>query len=153
MVWVAQALAAAARRVRPPADAHLDPEVLKTGLDLLYEEISNGYYELVGDVVAGEFVGHEEIAHEQRYGYSVVAVEPCRYFVLKRDTVLALERTHPSVAMELQLALGRAVHTVSRVTAHTRAKIGHWVFLKEIKAKFRRVHAAKKVRCAFGLPI
>jgi len=61
--------------------------------------------EIIGDFLPGEFVGHRAMRRSQPYAYSAIAMEPCKFYTLKRNDILLMLRDEPDIALELQVGL------------------------------------------------
>ena len=59
--------------------------------------------EIIGDFLPGEFVGHRAMRRSQPYAYSAIAMEPCKFYTLKRNDILLMLRDEPDIALELQV--------------------------------------------------
>ena len=59
--------------------------------------------EVIGEFVPGEFVGHRAMRRGQPYAYSAIAMEPCKFYTLKRNDIMLMLRDEPDIALELQV--------------------------------------------------
>lgn len=59
--------------------------------------------EVIGDFLPGEFVGHRAMRRSQPYAYSAIALEPCKFYTLRRNDILLMLRDEPDIALELQV--------------------------------------------------
>ena len=59
--------------------------------------------EVIGDFLPGEFVGHRAMRRSQPYAYSAIAMEPCKFYTLRRNDILLMLRDEPDIALELQV--------------------------------------------------
>jgi hypothetical protein len=73
------------------------------------EELASARLHLIGSLHAGEFIGHREIMRGETHTYTVIASTPCKNFTLHGHAVAKLLAEHPSIALQLQSALGCSI--------------------------------------------
>ena len=93
-------------------------------------------FTLLGSLAAGDFIGHREVMRRETHKYTVVAMEPCKYYLLHQADITALIQHHPDIALELQSALGHAMFDEDQGAAEKRARKRKLEFLKEIKNSY-----------------
>ena len=70
-------------------------------------EVEQSQLELLTEMHAGEFVGHEEFTLGLPYSTQVMAVDKCCYYTLSKGDINELISTQEDAAFELQAALGQ----------------------------------------------
>lgn len=95
---------------------------------------------VVGEAGTGCFVGHAALMRHSRNGATVRAVTPCSVYALKKGEVVRLLRDQPSVAVILQMALGRAMHALGYNLGHIQARKTRANFLLRAKRSFMIKH-------------
>ena len=105
--------------------AHADPALLWSEAGILKKGFKH-----IGALAPGNFVGHLAVMHDSTNGASVVTTTFSTVYVLQKQDISSILTTQPSVGLQLQTALSRAISTQSEMlgTLHMRQNRSKFLF-------------------------
>ena len=99
----------------------------------------------IGALAPGNFVGHLAVMHDSINDASVVTTTFSTVYVLQKQDITSILTTQPSVSIQLQMAMSRAISTQSDTLGKLHMRQNRSKFLIETKEKFYTQLAVKPV--------
>ena len=107
--------------------------------------------EIVGNMVEGDVIGYDELLHNKKYEYSIIASENIWYYTLERTAVLTLLDNQPRIALELQRALALCFNDINEKMKKSKKFKDKLDFFTEIKENFKKVKSESKIPLKKGI--
>jgi len=103
--------------------------------------------EVLGELHPGDVFGFHAMRLSVPQPCTVVAMEPCAYYSLRKVDLLTLTNERPDVAFEIQMALGATIHEADSTTGREQLRKKRMNFMIGARTRFQVTNqtAKKKV--------